>query len=333
LINNSFIDFYTFNIHNNIKENKLLCSNKINTKQTSLEEIRKFINTDPQYPILYKTTPESHKNRKRLELSSFIFYSNKSETKHYNNILSKNKLKSKDLAKNNSYNFNSNFSLRDINQDLNYNNITSNSAIYNTNDFNTEKIQNFLTNLLTRKKFVFIYFEIINFNFCLKDYFKSIYPEINLVMIFNINDCVLSQEKIFFINADENIYYPILKKEDMNFQDYNKINRYRIIKPVDITDYNYPIKISFLFYTFTNQKLLSIGSENLFFKIGQENNMKKFYKYQNIHLKYVSKKVGNLSFNYCYKLDELYSHDMSIKKKKNLKEFAVRNYLNIFLLI
>lgn len=242
-----------------------------------------------------------------------------------------NSFQNNNLNNNINYDFNSNFSMRDVNQEsinsinLGQNSLSGNSAAnYNVSDFNTEKIQIYLPNFLPKKNFVFLYFEIINFNFCLKDYLKSIYPEMNLVLVLEINDSILSQEKIFFVKADENIYYPILRKEDLQYQDDNRINRYRIIKPFKINDENFPIKISFNFYSFTNQKLLSIGSEDLFFGITAENNLQKFYMYQNIHMKYVSKKIGNLGFNYCYKLDEVYSHNLGLEIKNNLKSFTVK---------
>ena len=68
------------------------------------------------------------------------------------------------------------------------NNIPNN----NCSESNLVKIQNFLP----KKNFVFFYLEIQNFNFCLKDYFKNNYPEINLMLILEINDSIESQEKM-----------------------------------------------------------------------------------------------------------------------------------------
>ena len=197
------------------------------------------------------------------------------------------------------------------------NNIPNN----NCSESNLVKIQNFLP----KKNFVFFYLEIQNFNFCLKDYFKNNYPEINLMLILEINDSIESQEKIFFVKSNENIYQPIVKKKDLIFQDDNKSNKYRIIKPIEIIDENYPLKISFNFYSFTNNKLLYIGSEELYLKINQENNLEKFYIYQNIYLKYVSKKIGNLSFNYCYNIKEIYFNEINSEIKKNFQIFNVKN--------
>lgn len=327
-------NYDTFKIENNKHTSNLILSPKANMKynKTNLEEIRTFINPDPQHPNFATGSSEFSSSYKKRKSRNFLLSENgKEESNKKNSISNSPGLDESDVtnnASNNEDNYNSNFSFRDVNQALTYNsytknNLNNNTTIYNIGDFNSEKIRLYLPNFLPKKNFVFIYFEIINFNFCLKDYFKSIYPEINLVLILEINDSVLSQEKIFFIRADENIYQPILKKEDLQFQDDNRINRIRIIKPVEIHDENYPIKISFNFYTFTNQKLLSIGSEDLFFIINPEYNMQKFYMYQNIHFKYVSKKIGNLSFNYCYKMDEIYPQDLPLEMKKNMKGFSV----------
>ena len=347
---NLFLNIESFKFKDTNCNDKLFInsSSNLNYKQTNLEDIRNYINPDPQFPNFINCSEinSGHKKRKSLAYTSsnskedhnnnqsVLSNNNESIGADFANSFQNNKLNNLDNLNND---FNSNFSMRDVNQasfnsiNLGRNSLNGNSAFYNASDFNTEKIQIFLPNFLPKKNFVFLYFEIINFNFCLKEYFKSIYPEMNLVLVLEINDSMLSQEKIFFAKADENIYHPIIKKEDLQYQDDNRINRYRIIKPVEICDENFPIKISLNFYSFTNQKLLSIGSEDLFFKINPENNLKKFYMYQNIHMKYVSKKIGNLSFNYCYKLDEVYYHNLLFEMKNNLKCFAVYSEFFIFL--
>lgn len=321
--NKNFLNIESFKFENNHNENLILNSpSNLAYKETNLEDLGNYINPDPQYPNFANCSELNSGNKKRKSLTRVSSNCNEDQNNNLS-VISNNESSVAD------FDYNSNFSLRDVNQasfnstNLGRNSINGNSAVCNMSDFNTEKIQIYLPNFLPKKNFVFLYFEIINFNFCLKDYFRSIYPEMNLVLVLEINDSILSQEKIFFVKADENIYHPILKKEDLQYQDDNRINRYRIIKPVEINDENFPIKISFNFYSFTNQKLLSIGSDELFFKINLENNLHKFYMYQNIHMKYVSKKIGNLSFNYSYKLDEIYSHNLNTDLKSNLKCFTV----------
>ncbi len=343
--NRNFLNIESFKFDNdniNINNNKKLILNSASNlpyNEANLEVIGDYINPDPLFPNFATCTELNSGHIKRKSLTGI---SSSSKEDQYNNLslISNTDSSAVEFANNyqnntntnnnnNNNDYNSNFSMRDVNQasfnsnNLGRNSINSNSGFYNISDFNTEKIQIYLPNFLPKKNFVFLYFEIINFNFCLKDYFKSIYPQMNLVLVLEINDSILSQEKIFFIKAHENIYHPILKKEDLQYQDEYKINRYRIIKPVEISDENFPIKVSFNFYSFTNQKLLSIGSEEFFFNINLENNLQKFFMYQNIHIKYVSKKIGNLSFNYCYKLDEIYSHNLHAETKNNLKCFTV----------
>lgn len=235
-----------------------------------------------------------------------------------------------------SYNYQSNFSLSQncsVDQALYMSNeFTTNGnnlPTYNINEQHSEQFYNFMP----KKNFVFFYLEIINFNFCLKDYFRTVYPEINIVLIVEINDCIFSQEKIFFLKSDENTYSPILRKEDLKYLDDNKTNRYRIIRHIEIKEENDPIKISLNFYSFTNQKLLYIGSEDLFIRISSENNFEKFYLYQNIHCKYLSKKVGNLSYNYAYKMDEIYELEIDREISKSLKSFTVSLFFNILNII
>jgi len=193
----------------------------------------------------------------------------------------------------------------------------------------SDKNNNFvLNNYFTKKNFAFILFELNNFCFTQKEYFKNIYPEVNLVMVIEFNDCVVSQEKIFFYcSNDDNsnlIYLPFLNKEDLKF------NRYRIIKPIEMNDEEFPIKISINFYTFINYKMLTIGNEEIFLTLKKDNEMQKFNFYYNVHLKFVNKKVGNTLFNIAYKIDEIYQNQLFEKIDKNLTILSVKN---IFLFI
>lgn len=201
----------------------------------------------------------------------------------------------------------------------------------NLEDENSEKINlmnsnniknNFiLRNYFDKKNYAFILFELNNFCFTQKDYFKNIYPELNLVMIIELNDCVLSQEKIFFYRTNDdntnNIYYPFLKKEDV------KYNKYRIIKPIEMNDEEFPIKLSINFFTNTNGKMLPIGNEDIFLTLKKEREMQKFNFYHNMHLKYVNKKVGNTFFNLAYKIDEIYPNQLIDQINNNLDTLSV----------
>lgn len=237
---------------------------------------------------------ENSPNKKRLNLNQS--YSN---TNIINN--SSNSFKLEELKKHNQSTAKGN---RESHTNLANENFLIGS---NTTEENPAAQNFFVNNYFSKKTYSFILFEINNFCFTQKEYFKNIYPEINLVMILEINDCILSQEKIFFFHSDDmtnNIYYPYIKKEDMKF------NRYRIIKPIEINDEEFPIKISISFYSFTNFKLLLIGSEEIFLTLRKERELQKFNFYHNIHIKYTNKKIGNLCFNLAYKIDELYPHQL-----------------------
>ena len=201
-------------------------------------------------------------------------------------------------------------------------NYQDNSKIENNKKDDCFTNQNFLKNIFIKKNYAFIFLEINNFCLSQKDYFKSIYPEINLVMTLSINDCYLSQEKIYFYRTEEsnNIYFPILKKEDL------KYNKYRIIKPIEMNDEEFPIKISLGFFTFTNNKLLPMGNEEIFLTLKKDRELEKFNFYHNIYLKYINKKIGNLVFNLAYKIDEIYSNQLIEEIKKSFELLTVKNY-------
>ncbi len=276
-----------------------------------------------------------------LSLRNKIFNKNNN-----NNIITNNS--------NSGDNYNSNFTFNKVASQMSLNTQSSPISVKNMKGKSYEKISNTLSsgnsnsvnlddddllfsnktnnnnlilrNYFSKKNYAFILFELNNFCFTQKEYFKNIYPELNLVMVIELNDCILSQEKIFFYRTNEdnanNIYYPFLKKEDL------KYNKYRIIKPIEMNDEEFPIKISINFFTYTNYKMLPIGSEEIFLKLKKEREMQKFNFYHNMHLKYVNKKVGNTFFNLAYKIDEIYPNQLLDDISNNLETLSV-----IFLII
>ena len=324
----------TDNNINNLNNNIQFFNSPKNLKMDkNLEEnVECYINPDPKKNSLTHFSPFSEFNTNQIKKSkrnsakknNNPFYSSANKGREENNI-----------------NYNSNFSLSQNSSvvmqmqeetEKNFGTLSNNNfAIYDINELASNNLGATPAdpmNFFPKKTFGFIYFEILNFSFSQKDYFKTIYPEMNLVMIMEINDCPMSQEKIFFTKFDEKTYIPILKKEDLQYQDDKKINRYRVIKSLEINDdyENYPIKISFNFYSFTNMRLLSLGSEDFFFTLDNDNKLNKFHLYQNIYLKYVSKKIGNLGFNYSFKTEEIYKKDLLMEMKNSLKVFTVKFY-------
>jgi hypothetical protein len=160
--------------------------------------------------------------------------------------------------------------------------------------------------------------------FSSKENFKFTYPEINLVMIIDFNDQVNMQEKIFFTKSNDsdpsnNTYYPILRKDEI------ETNKYRIGKFFQINNNeNLLFKISILLYTFTNHKILPIGSEDIYLKInGNLTETKKFHMYQNIHQRFVNKKVGNFNFDLTYKVDDFYYNQILFEKNILFDQLSV----------
>ena len=245
-----------------------------------------------------------------------------------NCLTSPNKNKQKKSCDVNSPNYKNN-NLEEISEDTNFkiniNNYPQEELIQNQN--NTFLLKNYFS----KKNYAFILFELNNFCFTQKEYFKNIYPEINLVMVLELNDCILSQEKIFFYRTTDdnlnNIYYPFLKKEDL------KYNKYRIIKPIEMNDEDFPIKISINFYTYTNYKMLPIGNEEIFLTLKKDKELQKFNFYHNVHLKYVNKKVGNTFFNLAYKIEEIYPNQLLEEINKNLECLSVNFFLILFIMI
>lgn len=148
-------------------------------------------------------------------------------------------------------------------------------------------------------------------------------------MIIDFNDQVNMQEKLFFTKSTDsdpynNTYYPILRKDEF------ETKKYRIGKFFQINNNeHFTLKISILLYTFTNYKILPIGSEDIYLKLnGNLSEMKKFHMYQNIHQRFINKKVGNLNFDLSYKVDDFYYNQILFEKHILYDQLSV-NFLFI----
>jgi hypothetical protein len=201
---------------------------------------------------------------------------------------------------------------------INSNSISANyySRLSELNN-NIESDEKNLHNVFLKKTYLFFYFEINHFIFWQKEYLRSIYPELNLMMIVEINDNKLTQEKILFIRTDDaSKYIPMKKKQDINSP------YYRMIVPIDFQDKDAPFKINFSFYTYTNHKLLNICNDEIFIKITKEGEMKKYKLYQNVYMKHYNRKIGNIIYSFAYKTDELYGIDVDEHKIKLLNSLS-----------
>lgn len=189
------------------------------------------------------------------------------------------------------------------------------SSYYSRND---EHNYNSITNVFVKKKFIFFYFEFFHFTFWAKDYLKNVYPEINLIMVLEINDNKNTQEKIHYIRSDDFTNYIPMK----NRRDINK-NAFRVVIPMELPEKNSPFKISLSFYTYTNHKLLSICNEEVFVKYSKENEMHKYTLYQNVYMKHYHKKIGNNFFNFAFKAEEISPIELEEAKLKMLETLYV----------
>jgi hypothetical protein len=226
--------------------------------------------------------------------------------------------------------------LRNVDSNINLNNVSnspyfsinSNSILGNyfsknydgsSEDLFIENRKN-VSNVFSKKNFIFLYFEINHFIFWARDYLISLYPELNLVMVIEVNDSKLTQEKIYFTRSKEDVnrYNPMKKKIDLN------INNYRILQAFEVSeaDKEFPFKISINFYTYTNHKMINICNDEIFVKVSKEGEFQKYKMYQNIYMKHYNKKVGNLIFNFAYKSNELYPMDLEEEKQKFLGKFT-----------
>lgn len=148
-------------------------------------------------------------------------------------------------------------------------------------------------------------------------------------MLIDFNDQVNMQEKVYFVKSQEsdptnNTYDPVFRKDELE----NK--KYRIGKFFQINNNeNFLFKISILLYTFTNHRILPIGSEEIYLRVcGTNSEMKKFHMYQNIHQRFVNKKVGNLNFDLTYKVDDFFYNQIVNERNVLFNQLSVRIFYN-----
>lgn len=167
-----------------------------------------------------------------------------------------------------------------------------------------------ISNVFMKKNYIIIYFELHYFMLWNLDFIKAVYPENNLIMVFTINDDITTSEKICLVRKEDKKYVPLIKKDDLSL---NK-RCYRVIKYIpDLYDNKSnslnlnakPIKISVEICNYSNNKLLPVSQDEYFFSPYSENEMHKYHIYQNTYMKHNNKKMGNILFNFMFKLDRL----------------------------
>jgi hypothetical protein len=179
-----------------------------------------------------------------------------------------------------------------------------------------------VSNVFSKKKFIFFYFEFHHFIFWAKEQLRNIYPEINLIMVLEINDNKLTQEKVYFTRSDEfTKHIPMKARRDINKPVY------RIVKPLEYFGDENPFKIAISFYTYTNHKLLTICVDEIYLKYSKGKELTKYTMYQNVYMKHYNKKIGNNFFNFAFKVDEINPNDLEPVCGRLLDQFYVKLFL------
>jgi hypothetical protein len=193
------------------------------------------------------------------------------------------------------------------------NNEMNNSQIHNNNyddsafndgdlDLNMKNI----SNIFFRKSYIILYFELQFFMFWGGEYAKTLFEGNEIIIFFQINDDPTTSEKIFLIKSEEKYKYkPMLRKQDL------KKGNYQIIKFLPLTESGIfqkgkrPIKLTVEVCIYSNGRKFSLSQDEIFFTPEPEFEMHKFQIYQNSYMKYNGKKMGNILFDFMFKLDKL----------------------------
>jgi hypothetical protein len=195
---------------------------------------------------------------------------------------------------------------------------------YGTKQFETESYKNNIRlnsdNLFDKQSFAFFYFEFNHFFFLKKDAIRPIYPELNIIMVVEINDNKETQEKITFNKGkdDKGTYFTLKNKADKH------LSYSRVIIPLPITNKKAPIKLNFIFYTYANYKLLNFCNSEIYLSLKSSDEMKKFKLYQNVYAKYNNTKMGNLMFHFSYCVNDIYYKNLEKEKSMMLYKLSVK---------
>ena len=182
---------------------------------------------------------------------------------------------------------------------------------------------------LTKTQYLVFYLEFNYFNLIKqgKDILCGIYPEINLIVVIELDDDERTQQKIALIRSDDkNKYLPMTNQQDMT-----KKTGYRLLRFVNYSENNHKNshKLKIQMCTYSNDQLSIISQEEIYFETNTSLEMHKFQFYNNMYNS-VMKKIGNIFLSFTYKLESL---KMSLEDNEEYQKqyfglFSV-NYLNI----
>lgn len=215
------------------------------------------------------------------------------------------------VVKNNNNNIN-NATNKNANAYLSFSNLkaddnnTSNNNNNGNNNYTTNKkqiTQNLLMNKVTKQD-ISIYTEIKYLMLWNKEETQTVFPEMNILLVIEINDDTSTQIKIPFEMKEESREFikmtPKMKKNDNS----NKSYRFEIkIKNVEL-EKKKANKFKIRVVNYYKEKFFILGEENLFFSFYEELFGNKFQLYMNM-LGYIdNKKIGNLLFNFIYESED-----------------------------
>ena len=230
------------------------------------------------------------------------------------------------------------------NDDNDFDYFSMNSKRIQANTSNTTKLSGFanqqqivptskISDILTKHQYLVFYLEFNYFNLIkwAKDYLMGIYPEINLMVVIELDDDIKTQQKIVLVRSDEkNKYLPMSKQ-----QDQVKKTGYRFLRIINnksLSHSNYH-KLKLQICTYSNDQLPVISEEQIYFETNPSYEMHKFQFLNNMVSNTVMKKIGNIFLSFTYKIENLKMaiEDNDEMQKKYFGLFAVSYYFNLLL--
>lgn len=180
-----------------------------------------------------------------------------------------------------------------------------------------------ITDILSKQTYLIFFLEFNYFNLLkwAKDYLIGLHPELNFIVLIELDDDIRTQQKIVLIRSEEkNKFVPMNKLQD-------KKTGYRMIRFLNYSNKNYKNshKLKIQMMTYSNDKLSELSEENIYFETNPYQEMNKFQFFNNIQSNTVMKKIGNIFFSYSYKTEVLSISSENIEEMHNkyLNELVV----------